>query len=114
MSNSPFSKSNSVGNVVGLKGRNIDKTTLREELLHNWQYRRGGFLNLSILIHEQRNKKGDYPYYTSGTLEHEASNLSTHGGDRPKYYSNSEDIYYDGRNQPIPWELTCSSCGRFF
>ena len=86
----------------------IDKTTLREELLHNWQYRRGGLLNLSILIHEQLNKKGDYPYNTPGTLEYEASTRALDGT------SLMHGSGYLGLGRPRPWELSCSTCGRFY
>ena len=60
---------------MGLKGRNINKRVLREELLHNWQYRKGGLLSLGRLILEHTvdfvtGGRWD-PYYTPGTLEYE-------------------------------------------
>ena len=72
------------------------KVTIREEILHNWQYRRGGLLNLGRLGLEQVNKKGNYPYHTPGTLEYEARSRS--------------ELSYSER----PWELSCSICGRFY
>ena len=46
--NTPFRPSG-VGNVAAVK--NTDNlATLREELLHNWQYRYGGVLNLGRLL----------------------------------------------------------------
>ena len=71
------------------------KRVLREELLHNWQYRRGGLLSLTKLIGEQINKNGNYPYETPGTLENEAHSAAKDGA-------------------PIPWELQCSTCDKFY
>ena len=116
--NTPFRPSG-VGNVAAVK--NTDNlTTLREELLHNWQYRFGGLLNLGHLIAEQLGNDGqDFPYFTLGTLEEEASNRSYDGSNRPKRYpkthrTRANATYYDGRNNPRPWELRCITCGRFY
>ncbi len=90
-------KSNSIGNAISIhKGDAGDLQVLREELLHNWQYRRGGLLSLTKLIVEQINKNGNYPYETPGTLENQA-------------YSASK-LAYDSR----PWELRCSTCDKFY
>ena len=109
--NTPF-KPSGVGNVAAVKNAD-DLRTLREELLHNWQYRFGGLLNLGRLITEQIGNDGqDFPYFTPGTLEEEASNRSRDGASI-KFDRNGR-TYYDGRNNPRPWELQCSSCNRFF
>lgn len=72
---------------------------IREELLHNWQYRRGGLLNLSRLAIEQLGADTNgypYPYGTPGTLEHDAQTRSF--------------LPYSQR----PWELQCSTCNKFY
>ena len=94
-----------MGNTIGLNrkitallrsGSERGKRALREELLHNWQYRRGGLLNLGRLAIEQIFKKGDYPYYTPGTLEYDARRQSR--------------LSYNER----PWELQCNVCDKFY
>ena len=87
------------GNVAGTSHSSDHpdfKQVIREEILHNWQYRRGGLLNLSRLAIEHIFKKGDYPYYTPGTLEYEARTRSA--------------LPYSER----PWELQCSGCDKFY
>jgi len=104
--NSAFGRSSSVGNVVGISAENRgDNAVLREELLHSWQYRRGGALSLLRLGVEQafadnpqnRGRK-TFPYFTPGTLEYEAS-------------SRAQNNIGIGRR---PWELGCRGCGKFF
>ncbi len=111
-SNSPFSRSNSVGNTIGLSKRDSarlgtadGKRVLREELLHNWQYRRGGLLSLTRLVLEQIGPGN--PYTRRGTLEYEASRRSVDGTDL-------ERSGYSGLGKPRPWELQCSTCDRFY
>ena len=68
-------------------------------LLHNWQYRRGGLLNLTKLAIEQLGADpsgSPYPYDTPGTLEHNASTRSR--------------LPYNQR----PWELRCNLCDKFY
>ena len=90
-------RSNSVGNVVSIHKKDAGNLrVLREELLHNWQYRRGGLLSLSRLIIEQVFRKGSYPYYTPGTLEYDARTKS--------------ELPHSKR----PWELKCRTCDRFY
>ena len=98
-------RSNSVGNVVSISEEDAgDLTVLREELLHNWQYRRGGLLSLTRLgiIERIAEATGSNPYNEShGSfgypyLEHQAKS----GAHLP----------YSQR----PWELRCSACDRFY
>ena len=63
---------------------------------HNWQYRRGGLLSLTRLAFEQVFKSGDYPYFTPGTLEYDARRRS--------------ELPFSRR----PWELSCSTCSKFY
>jgi len=106
--NSSFSRSSSVGNVAGITSRDRARanylTTLREELLHTWQYREGGFLSLLRLGGEQvfannpqSRVRGTFPYFSPGTLEFEAR-------------SRSEEVIVGRR----PWELGCRGCERFY
>ena len=113
-SNSPFSRSNSVGNVIGLSkgdsaqlGTAEGKAVLREELLHNWQYRRGRLLSLTRLVLEQIGPGN--PYTTRGTLEYEASTRAFDGTNLER-----EIDGYSGFGKPRPWELQCSTCDRFY
>ena len=89
-------KSNSIGNAISIRKGDAGKLEiLRAELLHSWQYRRGGLLNLTKLIVEQINKNGNYPYETPGTLENQAHSAAKDGA-------------------PIPWELRCRTCDKFY
>ena len=112
-SNSPL-RSNSVGNVVGLSPRDSarlntpgGKAVLREELLHNWQYRRGGLLSLTRLGLEQLGAFGN-PYTTRGTLEYDASTRALDGTNLERGDG------YSGFGKSRPWELRCVTCGRFY
>ncbi len=125
-----FDRSNSVGNVVGLDTKTTEnlrsddpdlmaeaKRVVREELLHNWQYRRKGFPALYGLAQEQKNmEEGGYPYFTPGTLEYDASTRSTHGGSGEGGYIRRRNgsIFYDGTGYDRPHVLKCSGCDKFF
>ena len=85
------------------------RALLRHELVHSWQYRRGGLLNLTKLIVEQINKNGNYPYETPGTLENEASTKAFDGTNLKRRSDG-----YSGFGKPRPWELQCSTCDRFY
>ena len=76
---------------------------VREEFLHSWQYRRGGLLSLTRLgiieraaeatgsnPYNERNGSWGYPY-----LENQAYSAAKNGA-------------------PVPWELQCSTCDRFY
>ena len=89
-----------MGNVVGLsRGHSArlntpeGKTVLREELLHNWQYRRGGLLSLTRLGLEQAGVYGNDPYNKPGTLENEAQNIADNDL-RPWYFRNLDDRFF--------------------
>ena len=117
--NSVFGRSNAVGNVVSIDKKtsgNRDAKfyrTLREELLHTWQYRRGGLLNQVRLLSEQVGSDSPngfpYPYGSSGTLEYEASTRSFDGTSLTRV----EDGY-NGAGNSRPWELLCTRCSRFY
>ena len=106
LTNSKFRKTPgwAQGNVAGLRGSDINKRVLREELLHNWQYRRGGLLSLTRLgiIERIAEKTGSNPYderkgsFGYKYLEHQAQS----GANLP----------YNER----PWELRCSGCDKFY
>ena len=90
-------RSNSVGNVVSIHREDVnDLRVLREELLHNWQYRRGGLLSLTRLALEQAGVWGSDPYTRPGTLEHDAQTRSR--------------LPYNKR----PWELRCGGCDKLY
>lgn len=75
----------------------------REELLHNWQYRRGGLLSLTRLsvIERIAEATGSNPYNES------------HGSFGYPYLEyQAQSAAQDGA--PIPWELQCSGCGKFY
>ena len=98
-------RSNSVGNVVSIHREDAnDPRVLREELLHNWQYRRGGLLSLTRLgiieriaeatgSNPYRERKGSFGYRY---LENQARSGAL--------------LPYSQR----PWELRCSTCNRFY
>ena len=69
-------------------------------------------MNLGRLIVEQLGNDGqDYPYFTPGTLEYEASNRAHDGAGKRK---RNGLLYYDGRGKERPWELRCKTCSKFF
>ena len=69
------------------------KRLLRHELVHNWQYRRGGLLNLTRLGLEQAGVYGEDPYNTPGTLENETKTIADNGL-RPWYFQNLDDRFF--------------------
>ena len=89
----------SLGNVIGVRpksnelGTRDGKTLLRHELVHNWQYRRGGLLNLTRLGLEQAGVYGSNPYNRPGTLEYNAKNIADRGL-RPWYFRNLDDRFF--------------------
>ena len=103
-----------MGNVVGVKPSHAElrtakgKELLRHELVHNWQYRRGGLLNLGRLGLEQAGAFGNDPYDRAGTLEYAAST-----GAYDSVRVRKKDGY-SGFGKPRPWELSCIVCDRFY
>ncbi len=89
----------SLGNVVGVgrKGSELGtaeaKTLLRHELVHSWQYRRGGLLSLAKLALEHLGAYGSNPYNRPGTLENEAHTIAK-SGRRPWYFENLDDRFF--------------------
>ena len=63
--------------------------------MHGRQYRRGGLFNLAKLALEHLGAYGSNPYDRPGTLENEAHSAAKDGA-------------------PIPWELQCSTCDKFY
>ena len=97
-------RSNSLGNAVSINRDDVGKLeVLREELLHNWQYRRGGLLSLSRLsIERVAEATGSDPYN------------ERHGSLRYPYLEHqAQSDSYLPYNQR-PWELRCSSCDKFY
>ena len=99
-SNTSFSRSNSVGNVIGLSkedsallGTAKGKRVLRHELVHSRQYRRGGLFNLARLGLEYFGAYGSDPYNRPGTLENEAKTIADNGL-RPWYFKNLDDRFF--------------------
>ncbi len=93
----------SLGNVIGVKLKSSQlrtisgKELLRHELVHNWQYRRGGLLSLGRLGLEQAGRAitgGRWdPYNRPGNLEYEATNIARKGL-RPWYFGNLDDRFF--------------------
>ena len=93
----------SLGNVIGVKLKSSQlrtisgKELLRHELVHNWQYRRGGLLSLGRLGLEQAGRAitdGRWdPYDRPGNLEYEARNIADKGL-RPWYFGNLDDRFF--------------------
>ncbi len=71
----------------------LEERLLRHELVHSWQYRRGGLLNLARLGLEQAGAYGSNPYDRPGTLENEAYTIAE-SGRRPWYFENLDDRFF--------------------
>ena len=93
----------SLGNVIGVKLKSsqlrtsFGKRLLRHELVHNWQYRRGGLFSLSRLGYEQIRRAATDgrwdPYNRPGNLEYEARIIANKGL-RPWYFKNLDDRFF--------------------
>ena len=98
-------RSNSIGNVVSIHKEDAGNLeVLREELLHNWQYRRGGLLSLTRLgiIERIAEATGSNPYRErKGSFGYKYLEYQARKGSLLPYHER-------------PWELRCRTCDKFY